>query len=135
MAGYTELMQTGHDNVPYADLIARPPEPYLPIGQQPQRRPNYALIAAIVCFLCGVVLTGVGLMLDIRPHVKLDVVLTQEELDDRELRERTLAALKQANGNAGEYCMRIGSTIATLSGILVLILAIRRQPASVSPLP
>lgn len=56
-----------------------------------------------------------GMIIRIRPHMLLDVVLTQEELRDHEKRDATLDLLERAHGYDSELSLFFALVIASIS--------------------
>lgn len=78
-----------------------------------------------ITFLClvGTLFVGLGCLfvmsqLDtLLPHFRLDVVLTQEELKDKALRESTLESLKASKSGHAPYWYATGTALVVLSSV------------------
>lgn len=70
----------------------------------------------------GVFMMAMGLMAGVRPHALLDVVLTQEQIRDRELADETLTLLKKGARNDSWWMFASGAILVASS-----LIALRRS--------
>lgn len=82
----------------------------------------------------GLWLAFIGLGVSVRPHLALDVVLTQEELKDHTKKDATLALLQKGAGNDSAMMFVTGIVLSSTSLLGVKLLK-RHQKNTPPSLP
>lgn len=103
-----------------------------------QRRLNALRCCFVITGAIGLLLIAKGMTeKSLRPSFQLDVVLTEEELQDEKLKEQTYAILeKLANiSNPGGAMCLTGIAITTPSIVGLLLLLAKRTPSASSHRP
>jgi hypothetical protein len=72
-------------------------------------------ILFILLLIVAVVMVGQGLLVEVRPYILLDVVLTPEELRDERTHDATLELMQKATSYDSTCWLTLGAIVAGLA--------------------